>query len=157
MTTRRSTGIHAIVPDKLYQSVSWTKRSDEQVEELLRAYKLTGIVNLWHDDKRLAAAPWYEWLPMPDGRWPTSSTSSPAIAEVNAVVRQIAAEIRRGGRVLVMCRAGRNRSGLLTALVVRQLTGCSGPEAVAGVRRGRPRALANPHFERYLERLAALA
>jgi hypothetical protein len=59
-------------------------------------------------------------------------------------------ELNRGRRVLVRCKAGLNRSGLLVAatLVVR---GASPDEAVARIRQCRgPRALNNRHFVRWL-------
>jgi hypothetical protein len=57
------------------------------------------------------------------------------------------------GAVLSTCHAGRNRSGLLNALIVREITGCSGKDAIDIVRAGRPRAIANPTFVSYLESL----
>ena len=42
--------------------------------------------------------------------------------------------IKMGGKVLVTCWEGRNRSGLVTALALTQLTGCSGLDACRAVR-----------------------
>lgn len=67
---------------------------------------------------------------------------------------ELARYIEAGGRVLTMCNAGRNRSGLLSALIVRELTGLPGAAAMAVVREHRPNAIANPHFERFLEELS---
>lgn len=64
-----------------------------------------------------------------------------------------ARQIEAGGTVLTMCNAGRNRSGLLSALIVRELSGLPGAAAMAVVRHHRPNALANPNFERFLEGL----
>lgn len=66
------------------------------------------------------------------------------------------AEVIRGGRpVIVHCRAGRNRSGLLSALVVREVLGIDGRSALQHVQLTRPNALANEAFAEYLRRLPA--
>lgn len=58
-----------------------------------------------------------------------------------------------GGKVLVTCLAGINRSGLVTALVLHGLTGMSGSDAVKLIRRRRPIALLN---RSYLQALRSL-
>lgn len=63
-------------------------------------------------------------------------------------------EINDGGCMLMMCNAGRNRSGLMSSLIVRELLGVSGVEAMELIRLHRPRALANLNFERFLESLS---
>jgi hypothetical protein len=67
--------------------------------------------------------------------------------------QSVARGIRRGENILVTCMAGRNRSGLVTALTLRELTGMTGAQAVAIVQSKRPNALTNPHFVTLLERL----
>lgn len=67
--------------------------------------------------------------------------------------QSVARGIRRGENVLVTCMAGRNRSGLVSALAIRELTGMSGAQAVALVQSRRPNALTNPHFVELLSRL----
>ena len=63
--------------------------------------------------------------------------------------------MRDGRRVLVHCTYGKNRSGLLMALVVRELLGCDGPTALARVRAVRPRAVNNDGFAEWLSGLPA--
>jgi hypothetical protein len=64
--------------------------------------------------------------------------------------QQINDELANGRRVLVRCKAGLNRSGLLVAATL-MLRGASPDEAVAQVRQHRsPRALNNRHFVRWL-------
>lgn len=46
---------------------------------------------------------------------------------------EIAKEIKNGKTALVTCRQGRNRSGLVTALTLTQLTGCSGLSACMAI------------------------
>jgi hypothetical protein len=63
--------------------------------------------------------------------------------------------IAREKKVLVTCQAGLNRSGLVSALALRDLTGMSGSDAVRIVKSRRDRALCNSHFVSLLERLPA--
>ena len=68
---------------------------------------------------------------------------------------------RRGARVLVTCQVGANRSGLVTALILRDALGISGSEAremvqaarVAQTAHGPLRALSNRDFAAYLDTL----
>lgn len=59
--------------------------------------------------------------------------------------------VLRGRRTLVTCRMGINRSGIITAMAVCLVTGCTGREAVALVRDKRPGALINTSFARHVE------
>ena len=68
-------------------------------------------------------------------------------------VKLIARSVRRGKSVLVHCGAGLNRSGLICALVYRELTGCPGVEAVDHVRRCRKLSLFNTHFVSFIDAL----
>ena len=80
--------------------------------------------------------------------------SQPAICRTAIeAARRVLDEISEGRTVLVTCAQGRNRSGLATALAILQLYGVSGAEALEIVRRARPRALTNPAFADFLERI----
>ncbi len=68
---------------------------------------------------------------------------------------ELAALHRRGKRLLVTCAQGRNRSGLVSALTIRLLTGCTGRTAADHVRVVRPNSLTNPWFRAYLDDLPA--
>jgi hypothetical protein len=65
--------------------------------------------------------------------------------------RQVANAVRDGGKVLVTCWEGLNRSGLVTALALMRLTGVNGQSAVFKVQQARPGALRNPYFAEYLK------
>lgn len=69
---------------------------------------------------------------------------------IDLMAQQLATEIGEGGCVLTMCNAGRNRSGLLSALIVHHLFGIPGTDAIEVVRAGRPNALANDYFVEFL-------
>jgi protein-tyrosine phosphatase len=64
----------------------------------------------------------------------------------------VAREVRNGSRVLVTCLAGKNRSGMINALAIRNLFGVSGSTAMNMVRDGRKReeALSNATYQQFL-------
>lgn len=69
-----------------------------------------------------------------------------------AAAHTAAARVKEGKNVLVTCAAGQNRSGLVNALIMREVTGLSGPEIVAHIQRSRPLALNNAGFVDYIEK-----
>ena len=73
------------------------------------------------------------------------------------LARLVADLVRDGRRVLVHCTFGKNRSGLLMALVVRELLGCDGRTALERVRAVRHRAVNNAGFAAWLSALPAPA
>lgn len=75
------------------------------------------------------------------------------VREIKDTASRVARDLRLGERVYVSCYQGLNRSGLVTALVVRELLGCSGREAKAWVQLRRAKALSNPLFAAYLDEL----
>lgn len=78
------------------------------------------------------------------------------------VAQRVKQRLDEGKRVLVICQAGRNRSGLISALTLIARLGISGMEAVSRVRAARDpmlptgeRALTNDAFREYLETIPA--
>lgn len=67
----------------------------------------------------------------------------------------VAKAVKKGERVLVTCYAGRNRSGLVSALSLHMLTGISGAEAARLVKAQREHALTNRWFLAALFRVPA--
>jgi protein-tyrosine phosphatase len=86
-----------------------------------------------------------------DSRWPTREELRIALS---AAVRVVEA-LQKGQKVLVTCWAGRNRSGLVSALVLRKHLGVTGDAASALVKMCRPRALTNSKFQACLSQLDA--
>lgn len=72
-----------------------------------------------------------------------------------STARLVANAVRDGGNVLVTCRMGQNRSGLVSALALHMLTGKPGCDCVQVVQKARPKALRNPAFVEMLTRLTA--
>ena len=66
----------------------------------------------------------------------------------------VAGLVQDGHQALVHCTFGRNRSGLMATLVVRELLGVSGAEALAHVQARRDRAANNEAFADWLRALA---
>lgn len=90
---------------------------------------------------------------------PMEDVSSGPAADRSAVVANFAsayvAELLRNGRkVYVSCAAGRNRSGLVTALTMIRL-GWSGPAAVHRIQERRPNALTNRFFAGFAANIKA--
>lgn len=82
-------------------------------------------------------------VPLDDGPPPDAVTH----ARILAAARAVAAHVRAGRRVLVTCWMGRNRSGVVAGLALREL-GLPGWRAAERVRRARDGALTNQHFYR---------
>jgi len=83
--------------------------------------------------------------------WPIEDAAAlPAIGILNVLVDAIVRLIRLGHKVLVHCHRGKSRSGLVNALVVMQMLGITGADAVEFVRSRRPGALGNEVFTAYL-------
>lgn len=146
--------IHEIHPGLLYQSGTTLKLSDERLKAVLDEKRIMCVVNLWHrpDPRVQALGRAYLHDPLPDGKLPPAR-----VAQVEALAAKVVAQLSMGRGVLVHCHAGRNRSGLVNALVLRSLTGRSGLYCMQCVQMARPRALANPHFAAYLESLPNLS
>ena len=65
----------------------------------------------------------------------------------------VAGLVREGGQALVHCTFGRNRSGLMATLIVRDLLNLSGAEALAFVQQRRDGAVNNADFAAWLRSL----
>lgn len=82
-------------------------------------------------------------LPLSDSeeRW-----SLARIRKLKKLARELAGYIRSGARALVTCSEGRNRSGLVSAYVLRRLTPLAPYNIVSYIRRAVPDALQNVQF-----------
>jgi protein tyrosine phosphatase (PTP) superfamily phosphohydrolase (DUF442 family) len=89
-------------------------------------------------------------LPIRDGSVPTPQQEDAVMALVQAIVRRL-----RDERVVVVhCRAGQGRSGMLAAVTLAAL-GMPPAEAIARVRRAQPRAVETVGQEAYVGTAAA--
>lgn len=72
--------------------------------------------------------------------------------ELKRMAKHLAKAHHDGANIGIFCWQGRNRSGLLTALTLREITGCSGLDAIHHIRSCRPEALDTESgaYERWL-------
>ena len=148
--------IYEILSHTLYQRGTLLRHPTAAKWVFLDSLGITGIVNLYKADADLQVwslahpARVYWHRPIADG---VRLDPKPLLTLASEVERHIRSD---RGRVLVMCHAGRNRSGLVSALIIRQLLRCSGAGALAHVRSRRPHAVANTVFAAYLGSLESL-
>lgn len=78
----------------------------------------------------------------------TDELTETQLSTARKAARKVVAELARGGKVLVTCAAGMNRSGLVNglALVLRHGPGADPRAIVAQIQARRPWALCNDHF-----------
>jgi protein-tyrosine phosphatase len=138
--------LHTILEGQLYQRGRTNHLSMPNKAVELQRKNITLVVNCSNrKDEEMEDIVEYVHWPFADSVVPDETL---LIMHTMAIVRHIKA---RAGAALVQCNAGRNRSGLLSALVVMSLREMTGKQAVAWVRDRRPNALANPDFVKYLE------
>lgn len=140
--------LSTILPNTLYQRGHMEAYDLPTKQRALAAAGITLAVGLCRrPDPDLDLVCNYIHRELPDGK--TIDTFA-----YERLAGEIVQHVKGGnGAALVHCYGGRNRSGLLNALVVRELLGCSGAEAKRRVVAGRRGALVNPHFSAYLEQL----
>lgn len=86
---------------------------------------------------------WWQHIPLVDGQ--LKDMDSVWAARNTAITM-----LSMGYTTIIHCMAGRNRSGLIGALVLQHFENLSGPEALERVRELRPRSVDNIHFEEFL-------
>lgn len=138
--------IYEIIPHKLYQS----KKTHDELDALdtLNKLKISVVVNLWHTvDERVAQnVKYYYHYSIPDGK-------TLDFMQLDELASELLAYINAGEVVLSHCYGGRNRSGLLNALIVRKYMGISGLEAKKFIMSKRPNSLVNDYFCEILDEL----
>ena len=141
--------VYEILPGRLYTRGTLRKMSPEAKRDGLWELGINVVVNLTRRidvTLRDTLSLMYIHYPMPDGRLDEAQW-----IYIGQLASFLAERIKQNARVLIHCNAGRNRTGLLAALVVARVKSISTEEALAYVRHRRPLAVDNPHFERYLE------
>ena len=141
--------VYEILSGKLYQRGRFDKWPKERKLLELGELGITIVANMIRIPDEDISGPdgvEYYMLPIADGK-----IKDPDM--LNRLADRLLQRILEGQKVLIHCNAGRNRSGLVSALIVRGYYNISGQKALNYVRRKRPQAIANPHFEAYLEGL----
>lgn len=111
----------------------------------LRAAGFEAIINLSEhpSDREAFAAAGIEasWVPLPTDIPPTKESQERCVEALPRAVEFVSAQMAQGRRVLVHCYAGRDRTGMLLALIVAKQEGLSARAAIAKVRTVRPEAI----------------
>jgi protein-tyrosine phosphatase len=117
----------------------------------LRAAGFDAVINLSEhpsDEAAFAAAGLESsWVPLPTDIPPTRQAEEQFIAALPRAYAFVADQMARRRRVLVHCHAGKDRTGILLALVVAKQDGVSAATAIARVRKVRPPAITATGWE----------
>ncbi len=87
------------------------------------------------------------WVPLPTDVPPTKASRDQCIEALPLAVAFVSAQVARGRRVLVHCHAGKDRTGMLLAVLVAKKEGLSPRAAIEKVRQVRPLAITAPGWE----------
>jgi len=85
----------------------------------------------------------------------TPDLSRPLLLTATKAARLVEQALRERKQVLVTCMAGRNRSGLVSALALCMLTGADGRRVVRQIQSRRANALTNASFREFVEQIPA--
>ena len=140
--------VYEIVPEKLYQSAKTHDLTIVERIDLVKKYKLNIVVNLWHtiDEMMVPLVDHYFFEYYPDGK-------GAEIANMEKLADKVVVLLDKPyeGRALVHCWGGRNRSGLLNAMILMKLYGYDGNTAYEYIRIMRPNSLVNETFASWLK------
>jgi hypothetical protein len=141
--------LHEILDGHLYQRGRADHLDKDVKLTVLEEHDIDYIVNLWKPDPDFIDVPGLTYInyPIPDG----DTLSNIKLQMLCLLAEGAATHINRtGNAVLVQCHAGRNRSGLVSALIVAAISGIPACKALDHVRSRRPGAVDNPFFEAFL-------
>lgn len=140
--------VYEIIPGKLYQRGKFSKL-DYKREALLELRVDIVVALAGHADPDMSGLFAYFYYPIADSRNGIEKGGENLLV----LAASLSAFINAGHVVLCHCNAGRNRSGLLSALIARHHYNITGIEAMELVRETRPNAIATEAFEEFLIRL----
>jgi ADP-ribosyl-[dinitrogen reductase] hydrolase len=144
-----------------YFGFTWERDLEADLERLREHHRADVLVSLMEDFE-------YPMLGVPDllhraqshglevRHFPIQDLSVPApdrAAAFDALVTELRADLNAGRRVVVHCRGGIGRSGLVAASIVTTF-GDAAREAIARVRRAQPKAVETAEQARYVETFA---
>jgi protein-tyrosine phosphatase len=104
---------------------------------------------------RVSFFPDIEVIHAPNDDDSSRSITQQELSTAARAAKKVVRAVNQGKKVLVTCLAGRNRSGLVVALALHQLTGMSGEEVVTYIKERRPYALTNSNFVDVLSQIKA--
>lgn len=105
------------------------------IEEKLKELGITTIV-LLNENESLAS--WYEEKNINVRRYYIKDFSIPEINDLDRWIKDIDESLKKGEKILIHCKAGIGRTGLIAACIYKRIHGCSGDEAIREIRAIRP-------------------
>lgn len=139
--------VYEIIPQQLYQSARTHDLTVIERVDMVEKYKLNVVVNLWHtpDISMTHLVEHYIFEYFPDGK----GADIPKMLKVADKVATLL-DSPYEGIALVHCWGGRNRSGLLNAMILMKLYGWDGAFCYEYIRTMRPNSLVNETFAKWL-------
>lgn len=142
------------------KDAGWDRDLEADLERLARHHGATRLVSLIEDheldllripalvDRARAHGIEVERFPIEDLSVPVS------LADLSRLVERILAAYRAGETIVLHCRGGLGRTGLVAACCVVALGGASAADAIAAVRRARPGTVETPAQQEWVARFA---
>lgn len=119
----------------------------------LRAAGFDAVINLSEhpsDAAALAAAGIESsWEPLPGHIPPTPQAAAHCLEALPRAYAFVSGQLARGRRVLVHCHAGKDRTGMLLAVLLAKREGLAAAAAIAKVREARPLAITATGWEAF--------
>lgn len=133
-----------IIDGVLYQRAIFSDYSLEVKKRFLEFYGIDVVVSLIYADPDMPELV-YKYIQnyQPDGK-------DFDFAYAESLADSLYSLIKEGHRVLVHCRGGKNRSSLLSSLIVMRYFNISGREALDYIRIKKKGAIDTPTLEKYL-------
>jgi protein-tyrosine phosphatase len=117
----------------------------------LRAGGFDAVINLSEypndNDAFKAAGIETSWVPLPTDVPPTNESQERCIEALPRAVAFVSAQVSKGRRVLVHCHAGKDRTGMLLAVLVAKKENLSAQAALEKIRTVKPLAITAPGWE----------
>jgi len=146
--------------DPLGRRTAWARDLEADLARLAEHYRAGLLVSLLEDHeldllgipglvaRAVARGIAVERLPIPDGAVP------PSMPALVALVERIGAACRAGSTVVLHCRGGLGRTGLVAACCGVALVDATAADAIAAVRRARPGAIETEGQAAWVRRFA---
>ncbi len=87
------------------------------------------------------------WVPLPTQVPPTRESEEACVAALPGACAFVVSQMERGRRTLVHCHAGKDRTGMLLAVLLAKKEGLPAEAAIRRVREVRPLAITAPGWE----------
>jgi protein-tyrosine phosphatase len=117
----------------------------------LRAAGIDAVINLSEHPSDFgafeAAGMEANWVPLPTDVPPTKESEEQCVEALPRAIAFVSAQISKSRRVLVHCHAGKDRTGMLLAVLVAKKENLSAASAIQRVREVRPLAITAPGWE----------